>query len=340
MLLEQFSSGCNKILSEILRLLTCAVFVGVLCGACVTDISRDNVPELPVRFEDTRLPNIEINGYLYICIEDGLQVDVLRLIPFVKNNEPSSFVSKANSIAIWVGPNPKSLGLSINLENAAQSILVEKILRIEYGSEIDVVRDKNNLYVMYGRNNWTHELQNAIKNEDYVELEEAYTDVGILFNLLPDASTSRPIAAGFGILNDEFVANLEHSFDVDLSVVRSAVNGAHLQNVVFAMYPDESLYPVMDFDRLFLQDGKMGLILASRSSYPGFIISLMFKSITQSVGMYKLSFEDDIDDEEMYYFAPQNNLHGILKNDGSIFILSIAREFEQAKRLMLSVLKL
>ena len=56
--------------------------------------------------------------------------------------------------------------------------------------------------------------------------------------------------------------------------------------------------------------------------------------------MYKLSFEDDIDDEEMYYFAPQSNLHGILKNDGSIFILSIAREFEQAKRLMLSVLKL
>ena len=149
---------------------------------------------------------------------------------------------------------------------------------------------------MYGTNDWTYELQNAIENEDYVELEEVYIDVGILFNLLPEVSHSRPIAAGFGILDNEFVSNLEHSFDMDLSVVSSVVNEAHLQNVVFAMYPNESLYAVIDFDTLFLKNDKLGVILASRSSYPGFIISMMFKSMMQSVGMHNLLFEGDNED--------------------------------------------
>ena len=320
------------------RLLMCSVFVGVLCGSCVTSISENNTPELPIRFEDTPLPNIEINGYLYLYMENGSQVDVLGWTPFVKKSEPSSFVYEANSIAIWIGPNPRSLGLWVNLASTSQAILIEKTLRIEYGSEMDIVREQNNLYLMYGRNDWTYELQNAIENEDYVELDAAYPDVAILFNLLPEVSTSGPIAAGFGILDNEFVSNLEHSLDMDLSVVSSVVNGAHLQNVVFAMYPEESLYPVIDFDTLFLKDDKPGVILASRSAYPGFIISIMFKSIMQSAGMYKLSFEGYIDDAEIYYFSPRTDLHGILKNDGSIFILSIAREFEEAKRLILSTL--
>ena len=306
--------------------------------ACATGIPADRNPALPVGFKEAPLPDVPINGYLYLSVEKPLTASIADLIP---DFEPPPGVSgevEVNSLVVWVSPNPRSFGMVFDLGNEEQARVVEMALSARKDLEFRYFRRGALLYTIHGSDEWTRALEDAIDKDSYVSLETAYPDVNLLFNLLPEEPGLIPVASGFGRLDEVFLTNLEGLTGTGLSSLKSFISGAKAENVVVAMYAKEPLSRLKELNEQFFQDMGLGAVLATHSSYPGFLVSLVFKNVASGVGLQNISLDGSSGGEQAYYFSPGRDVQAIVKNNGSNFYIALSLQREEAEQLMLAAL--
>lgn len=315
------------------RLLVAVTLVAVLVsvGACSSAPKGGN-PALPAGFRDTPLPDVAIKGYLYFRQEQPVVIPLKTLVEGY--TAPPGYPTEVgvSRWMVWVGPSPKDLGISLEVTDArALELVVQALAKQEM--EFEHLQQGSNLLLLRGEGDWAQALKSAVADGRTVKLEERYGDSWELVTLLPEKPEGVPVAAGFGKLDEEFLNNLESEYSGPGGDVKRYASATRVNSTAFALYAHQPISRVEEFDQGFLKRQGLGVVLAARSGYPGFLINMLFGSAASRAGLTKRSVS-----EEDVYYAETQEMHLMVKNRGSVFFLALSPDEERAEALITSAL--
>ena len=306
---------------------------------CTSSLGK-TTPKLPPGFLDTQVPNVELNAYLYVSLEDGVtvslnsfgeQVDALAQIPAIGKLEPEVDI---DSLVAWVGSDRYRFGARVTFQQELWAQMATGLLSYR-SDDVRSWRDGKKLNLVSLRTDWADSLEEALRSGDDSGLETTYPDIWELFHLMPENPPEEPVAAGFvrvgGGLLDSFAAMA----NLDISGVGRAFGAINASEIVFVIYSGSPLAVPEDIGRDYFQEASVGAIFVAKSSYPAFILSFFLGTFADSVGLEEgtvISGEDVLsrDLEGMYV---------LVKPLGSTIFLAMAPSRQEAKALMGSVLE-
>ena len=79
-------------------------------------------------------------------------------------------------------------------------------------------------------------------------------------------------------------------------------------------------------------------MVATRSSYPGFLVSLIVGDAASGAGFRKVVVSGYDSTEEAYYASLQDDLHAMISSRGNLLTISVGRKREMAEDLLLQAL--
>ena len=323
--------------AQILGLSLLSLLFALAAAGCSASIEERD-PALPEGFEGAFLPDVDIRGYLYLSQREPLLATSDKLVDgFVPGPDFPKKV-KLSKMVIWASASPRVYGMLYEFSDThvARSLAEE----LESSTmEFRHRRQGNKVYLFRGSGDWIEALKASIAEGRFVTGEAAYPDTWVLYNLLPEASPGEPLAAGFGILDSEFMDRLARDVVAELRVFQSFVRSARLRHLVFGLY---STQPLTDFQELgrdtLLGNPHQGAVVATRSSYPGFLVSFIFGSTASRARFEKVTFSDSQGKEKVFYTSPNENFHAMIKNRGDLFTVALSVERKRTEELMLRAL--
>ena len=310
----------------------------LLAVGCSTTIEERN-PALPGGFKEATLPDVDLRGYLYVSREKPLVAASDELIGGFAPSAEFPREVKLNKVAVWVSSRPRVYGMLYDFVDGDTARRLARELE-KSDTEFRYRWRGNELYLFRGSGDWIEALRASIREERYVTLQDAYPDAWVLYNLLPEAPPGEPLAAGFGILDTDFLDRLARDVASELRTLRGFVKSAKLKNLVFGFYSSEPLTHLEELGHgtLSLGNPQQGVVMATRSSYPSFLVSFIFGSAASRASFQKVSFESSRGKEKAFYISPDEDFHAMIKNRGNIFTVSLSSEREKAEELMLEAL--
>jgi hypothetical protein len=233
-------------------------------------------------------------------------------------------------VAVWVGPSPKHYGAGLRFTDTG--VLDAVVTVLEKQGKRDIMRTGEWLYFFEGDGEWVAALRAAINEGRFVKIEDAYPEEWEMIRLLPEKPGVEMVGAGFGKLDEEFVASLDElpEFGGD---VKSLAESAKLQSTAFGLYAKVVPASISDFsEKSIKQLGPVGIVV-TRTGYPGFLIGFMFGRAASGAGLENVQIKDG----DAYYKAMREDMHIFIKNRSSIFYITAATERNDAQSLMESV---
>ena len=304
---------------------------------CSTVIEKGN-PALPAGFETSPLPDVALNGYLYLDGSRFLGIKLKDLFPdYTPPFELSGSIG-VNSLVVWVGPNAEAVGIGVKFANAELSSFVEEELEKAW-PQVRHFHRQNTIYMVKGRGEWAEALYSSLKEEYFVNMAEAYPKPWELMNGLPEEPPGLPMVAGFGVSDSQLLERLERDVAANTGLLRNLLEAARLKNLAFALYSEEPLEGVPALNSSFLSETGLGGVMVTRSSYPGFLVSLLFGRIASRSGLTEVSLAGPEGAEELFYLSPTESTHFMVKSRGNVFTIALASQKETAEELIKSAPK-
>ncbi len=304
---------------------------------CNTVIERGN-PALPEGFKAAPLPDVPLNGYLYLDGSHFLGVKLKDLFPDYTPPVELSQDIGVTSLAVWVGPSVDAVGIGVRLANSELGLLIEEELE-EASLQVRHFRRQGILYIVKGSGEWAEALYSSLKEERFVNMAEAYPKPWELMNGLPEAPLGHPVVAGFGVLDSQLLDRLERDVAANGGLLRNLMGAARLRHLAFALYSEGPLEGVPALDGSFLVGTGLSGVMVTRSSYPSFLVSLLFGNIASRSGLTKVAVEKPEGVEELFYLYLTGGTHFMVKNRGNVFSISLAPQKKTAEELIKSALK-
>ena len=312
-------------------LLVLLVTALVLSVAVACDQVEPGDPVLPDGFRAAQIPDASVKAYVYLKPKEPLSVSVERFL----DGEGAGLPSEAGISlwTVWVGPIPKDFGMGFQFVDL--SVLDAVVKELEGGAgSWDHLRKGEWLYLFDGDVEWVEALKSSLEGGRFVRLEDAYPDEWEMIRLLPETPPGDVIGAGFGKLDEEFLAGLGEQVGGIGSDVQSLVDAVNIKSAVFGLYAYEMPAEMPEFGEDFLEEMGLSGLIVTKTGYPGFIINFIFGRAASGAGLEKM----DMKGGDAYYKALQESLHVLIKNIGSIFYVAVASETDSARALMESVL--
>lgn len=296
-----------------------ALAIGIAsCRSKPPEVVRS--PALPPGFLDARLPDVPLNGYLYVAQTQPTAFDLSTLI-----DGAGLPAFRGRSLAAWVGPDPRACGLDF-----AQTADSGLMMATGQGSEYEGFGIGADYYVLKGHTDWTGGLKAAVTGGRFVDVRRAYPDAWRLLQELPASPRDMPIAAGFGRLDREFVDGLQGVLPGLGRDIANYVSALRARDIAFAAYAAAPVEQVAFSSDSLERDG-LGAVLAVRSRYPGFLVSLAFGRAAGSAGMDKRT----VGGIEVRHATVQG-AHVLVKDSGSLFLVAVSADETMAERLIVS----
>lgn len=313
---------------SLLPILLVAMLLLPFVSAC--DQVEPGDPVLPDGFQEARIPDASVKGYVYLKPEAPFSVSVERFL----NDEGAQPLEASVALwTVWVGPRPKDFGMGFQFVDLSDLDTV--VRRIEQESEPkDYLRKGEWLYLFEGDVEWVEALKASLESGTLVLLEEAYPDEWELIRLLPESPPGDVVGAGFGKLDDEFLAGLSEQVGGIGGDVESLADAVNVKSVAFGLYAEDLPAAMPELGEDFLEEMGVSGLIVTKTGYPGFIINFVFSRAASGAGLEKI----DIKGGDAYYKALQESLHVLVKNTGSTFFVAGASEMDSARALMESVL--
>jgi len=290
-------------------------------------------PVLPEGFSQAQVPDASVKGFVYMRPGKPISVSTDR---FLEGEEVGSGLPSEVDIGlwtVWVGPKPEDFGMGFQFVDLSALDLVAQ--ELESRSDwAEYLRMGEWLYLFGGEVEWVEALKSSIEEGRFVGIEEAYPDEWELIRLLPETPPGEVLGAGFGKLDDEFLAGMEEQFGGVGSDVKSLVDSARLRSAAFALYARQAPAELAEFDEEFLKEMGLSGLIITKAGYPGFIINFLFNRAASGAGLEKVQIEGG----DAFYKALQESLHVLIKNFGNTFYVAAASEEGSAQALMESVL--
>lgn len=272
-------------------------------------------PLLPPGFEQSRVPDVDLDGFLYVAQDSPF------VLPWVDIYPPMEELlvclsPTASTEATWIKASFESPSQA---ESAYQEIVdSENVWKLNRQSD---------LFVIHSEGFTAEPLVRAINQNDFVIFKKAYRDVWELLNHLPANPPGEAVAAGFLKPNDNF-RNWLLSLLKDeqpISTFAEILDKVKIETIAIGLYSQADLNLI---GKGGLEDSGLSILLVGKSSYPGFVVSII-SQVLSWIGMT----EDRIDGEKVYS-TTFDNIHLVLKNVGSHVYLSIAPSSGDAKELL------
>jgi len=285
---------------------------------CFGEETKQLVPPLlPPGFEDSKVPNVDLDAYFYIAQGNPfpLDKDLGKVTRFLGCLSPSG-----SSEALWERIVFTS---SDDAQVAYQDI---------YGDW--KLRQDSDLFLVGGQGSGAQSLIRATTQNDFIPFKNAYPDIYEVMNRLPTNPPGKAIGAGFIRSTDNFNSCLREITE-DEEIAREIIDTleeAKMEEIVFGVYSEKDL-DLSVWERLSVWEGveELGLsaLLIGKSSYPGLVIS----QVLPRVGLT----EDFIDNEKIYV-ATFDSAQVAIKSVGSYIYISVAPKLEEAKYLLRTAL--
>ena len=308
-------------------------FVATLLAACDTSVEQGH-PSLPQGFLDIPIPDVELSGYVYLSRQSPLMAYSESLVPSFTPGPSFPNRVGVSTMALWASSTPRVYGMMYEFDDAAIARRLAQELS-SAGSNLSHVTKGKRLYLYKGKGDWLEGLKASIDQRRYILLKDAYPGMWDLYNLLPDVPPGQPLGAGFGRLDLDFLDRLTRDWAPELGAIRSFARSAKLENAVFGLYSTESQILLTDLgpDSLLGESGQSA-IMASRSAYPSFLVSLVFGRAASNAGFERVRLSEVPNAASGYYHPGGENLHTVINNRGNLFTIAVSGEREATELIM------
>ena len=312
------------------------IAISIAFSISCSPIPEGNNPALPPGFETAPLPDVALNGYLYL---DGSHISGIKLVDLIPDFTPPPDLSGEISLkrlSVWLGTGVDSLGIGVEFTDGKTAELIEAALQAANIQTRHHLRH-DTIYMVKGRGEWAEALFSALREARFVRMSDTYVVPWKLLRLLPADPPAQPIGAGFGVLNSLLLERMDRDVDANVVLVHSIMSTARAKNLAFALYPGQPIEGLPSLSDASLTKTELGGIMVTRSSYPGFLVSFIFGRVGTPSGLTKVSPSDG--SENLFHFSPSQESHFMMKNRGSIFTISLASNKEAAEDLIKSTPK-
>lgn len=309
-----------------------AVLIALVAAGCVT-VGPSGNALLPEGIDEVKLPQVDSRGYLYFNTGAPITVSGGLFNVSLPDEEIPESISMDNATLI-LGTTTKNIGVSLRFSSmedsqAAWNLVADTLdAQNVWGRRID-----EQLYLTTGDQPWRETIKDAYLEGNLVPVNETFPSDWSLLSNLPESPPSRPVMAGVLKLDAELLQSLMASVNLEADGIGNAFGLVRVDSMAFAIYTDDPLHMSTEFDYEHLLNSGSGILLVSRSSYPGPIVSFM------------LGVMSDRTDLELIELATTNaryrtvdDLHLIIKNRGSLLYAAIATSRTDAEELMISAL--
>ncbi len=311
-------------------LLLLALFT-LTATACGGPEAQGN-PSLPAGFEQDPLPDVNLNGYVYLKPPAPIALPLSRLLrgKAVPPQWPQEV--KVTRWTVYVGPQPDLFGMMFEVESRLDAARITSLLEQDTESQFRYTVKDNKVFLTHGEGEWVESLEASIREDRYTTLKARYPKVWDVVQLLPESPPNPPLAAGFGILDEGFISAMDQQYGNLTQDVGKFVQSARLDKAAFALYAEHTPTRLGDFDQSFLEDMGLTSLVTTKAGFPGFLVGFFFRSAISQAGFQQV----DLGGTNAYYTLVGDRFHVVLRNAGNTFFVALSPERERAEALLRS----
>ncbi|MBI2873383.1 MAG: hypothetical protein HYY00_09385 [Chloroflexi bacterium] len=321
---------------SVLPVAALALIVMMAATACAEQ-ARSGSPALPPGFTDTPLPQVDVNGYVYVAQGSPLLVSAQSFGSQAPQESDRDLSVKASRLMAWLGPSADLFGGRAQFATSDDSELVLKRLTQEGAQDQRVWAQQqgDSVLLVKGAGDWATSLKEALLNNTNSTLKEKYPEVWELMELLPENPPNPPVAAGFLRELPTLVESLAGNRGLEIQGLQSALSFVKVESAAFAAYsqPMETL-PAAELTAEELKQTGVGAVIVTKAGYPGFVVNMMLGSFASRAGLEEVS----LGEEKVRYRVLDNRLHLMVRNFGSTLFIVAAPDRETAEALTKAVL--
>lgn len=308
------------------KLLICFIILTLIAIASCSAPSKSSEPLLPRGFNSAAIPDIDMEGYIYLNQSTPVTVSA-NVLP------GTSTGFGVDSASIWLGPGIKGAGGVVELTDmtAAQS-LAQQISSTDKNLWTNI--KGKTLYLTSGSGDWTASLQSAITGQNMTALGDKYPDIQENFNHFPANPPAKPVAAGFLRLDGKLIESIGSEANIPFADIAPVLQSARINSISFVLYGQSAIEITESSGEDFLQELGLGAIIVGRSGYPSFLIGFFFDRAAQGAGLEK----DAVEDINIYSY-PVAGMTVLVAREGDILYGAIAQSRQIAEQLLLSALQ-
>jgi hypothetical protein len=312
-----------SILKFVSLLAALLVFAPYLTGCKVT--SAVSIPLLPPGFLNTPVPDVNLDGYIYLNQESPIIIspDLLRIaIPEIS----------IESAQLWLGPNANSVGGAVYFESQADAQLIYQLMKSSSIPIWSLATGK----VIYVVNNdpgqWNSLSEDALTKQRVLSLEAQYPEILADFAYFPANPPLKPFGAGFIDANSNLVDSISASYGLALNNYKSALTLAKISRISFVAYTEQPLtISSKTLTEEYIKSFHVGILAIGRSNYPGIAISILFDKAMAHAGFIKQT----VSNIDMYEYS-LSGVELVVAHKGNVIYVAASQTKELAEKLLLS----
>ena len=319
-----------------MRLLILGLLVALLLASIVAlfMVTRsptllETDPMLPPGFEEARLPEGDLNAYLYVSHSASIAMPLTAFGESAgASTEPDLELS---SLGAWVGPNLDSFGARAEFQQQRQAQAAETAL----ADDVKKWREDSVLRLVSGQGAWADDIESAMRAGHGVTFKEKYEDAWRLLRLLPEEPSLEPAAAGFISVDSDLLDSLTSRAGLELGGLGQALGTINVENIAYIAYTEDELRLPESVDREYVRSSGTAAVFVARSTYPGFLLSFFLNTFADRVD---LQSDTQIAGEDVLS-RDLDGVHLLVKPLGSVIFIVVASEKQSSEALMQSVLR-
>ena len=315
-------------------------------------------PELPPGFADYLLPDVDINGYIYIQQAEPFVIPISHFADEELLGELGEVPQGLGELAQALGVE---LGIPEQLELDLLSLIVGPEVENAFGALFEFAQDSHaafavsaleqealeerpwylqrgtELFVSPDKGGWIADFQDAVTSGQRVRLEDKYEDAWRAIRMLPEDAPGEPIAAGFVRVDRVLLEALAERAEVDIGILTPALGVIRIRTASFAVYSDGPVQLPEEATEAYFRSAGLSAVYIARSGYPSFLLSFFFDNFADRVGMEKVTLSNG---ETALHVQMEGleGLHLVVKNLGSTIVFTLAADQQRAEELMASTI--
>ena len=319
----------------LLSLLAVVLLLSGLAATGCTEGARKGVPALPTGFQEAGIPDIDLNGYVFVTQESPLSIP-LRALGTARELPPGApEVAGIHRLLAWLGPTVDDFGglIEFTEEDAAAFADLRLAETPRSDTSLWYQRSGSTVRLVRSTGQWAEEARQALREQRTVPLAVRYPNAWETLRLLPEDPPARPVAAGFIRHAPELVQFLMDREGIQARGISSAMGFVRIGTIAFAVYSDQPLELPPEVTEGYLKSLDVGAVVAARAGYPGFVVSFLFGSFAGRAGLDKVEVAG-----ETVRYRTIDELHLFVKSFGTAVYFTVSPNREQAESLMAGVL--
>lgn len=299
------------------------IFVPNLAGCEATP--GVSTPLLPSDFTNTPVPDVNLDGYIYLN-----QGNPITILPdFLAPNIHQISVESAQ---LWLGSDANSIGGAVSFQNQADAQLISQLIK----SYKAPVWSLTNSKVIYAVNNdslqWTSSLKNALSQHQMASVTGKYPEVANDFAYFPAEPPSKPFVAGFINLDSNLAESIGTSFGLSLHEYTTALKSAKISRVNFIVYSAQPItISSKTLNEAYINSLQLGILAVGHSAYPSIALSAFFDKAMSDAGFTKQT----VSNIDLYEY-PLAGVKVLVAHKGNVIYAAASRTKELTEKLLLS----